>query len=53
MATDVKRSFCRICHAACPVDVEITNGRVTKVSGVDEDPIFNGYTCVKGRQLPD
>ena len=53
MATDVKRSFCRICHAACPVDVEITNGRATKVSGVDEDPIFNGYTCVKGRQLPD
>ena len=53
MATEVKRSFCRICHAACPVDVEITNGRATKVSGVDEDPIFNGYTCVKGRQLPD
>ena len=50
---EVKRSFCRICHAACPVDVEITDGRVTKVSGVDDDPIFNGYTCIKGRQLPD
>lgn len=50
---EVKRSFCRICHAACPVDVEITDGRVTKVSGVDSDPIFNGYTCVKGRQMPD
>jgi len=57
MSVDVKRSFCRICHAACPVDVHIdTSGgseRVVKVTGVDDDPIFNGYTCIKGRQLPD
>ncbi|MEM9712141.1 MAG: molybdopterin-dependent oxidoreductase [Actinomycetota bacterium] len=53
MAIEVRRSFCRICHAACPVDVELVDGRVVKISGVDEDPIFRGYTCVKGRQLPD
>ena len=57
MAVEVKRSFCRICHAACPVDVHIdTSGpseKVIKVTGVDSDPIFNGYTCIKGRQLPD
>ena len=53
MATEVRRSFCRICHAACPVDVEIVDERVVKISGVDDDPIFRGYTCVKGRQLPD
>ncbi|MFT4596217.1 MAG: anaerobic selenocysteine-containing dehydrogenase [Paracrocinitomix sp.] len=57
MAVEVKRSFCRICHAACPVDVHIDDSsgskRVIKVTGVDEDPIFNGYTCIKGRQLPD
>ncbi|MEO1063922.1 MAG: molybdopterin-dependent oxidoreductase [Actinomycetota bacterium] len=53
MATEVRRSFCRICHAACPVDVELVDNRVVKISGVDEDPIFRGYTCVKGRQLPD
>ena len=62
MSVEIKRSFCRICHAACPVDVHIdTSGsthsgakqRVIKVTGVDEDPIFNGYTCIKGRQLPD
>ena len=49
----MKRSFCRICHAACPVDVEIENGRAVKIHGVDDDPIFAGYTCVKGRQMPD
>jgi len=57
MSVEVKRSFCRICHAACPVDVHIDTavgkGKVLKVTGVDEDPIFNGYTCIKGRQLPD
>jgi len=57
MTLETKRSFCRICHAACPVDVHIdTSGpadRVVKITGVDEDPIFRGYTCVKGRQLPD
>ena len=57
MAVEVKRSFCRICHAACPVNVHIDDStgskKVIKVTGVDEDPIFNGYTCIKGRQLPD
>lgn len=53
MTTETRRSFCRICHAACPVDVDIEHGRPVRVRGVDEDPIFKGYTCVKGRQLPD
>ncbi len=53
MTIETRRSFCRICHAACPVDVEIEDGRPIKIRGVDEDPIFKGYTCVKGRQLPD
>lgn len=50
---EVKRSFCRICHAACPIDVHVDGGTVVKVTGVDDDPLFHGYTCVKGRQLPD
>lgn len=49
----VERSFCRICHAACPVNVHLDAGRVVKITGVDDDPLFKGYTCVKGRQLPD
>ena len=53
MGNITKRSFCRICHAACPIDVEFTDGRVTKILGVDEDPLFEGYTCVKGRQIPE
>ena len=53
MAVETKRSFCRICHAACPIDVEFVDGKATKIFGVEEDPLFEGYTCVKGRQLPE
>ncbi|MEM9131167.1 MAG: molybdopterin-dependent oxidoreductase [Actinomycetota bacterium] len=52
-STVTKRSFCRICHAACPVDVELDGNTVVKVRGVDGDPIFNGYTCIKGRKIPE
>ncbi len=56
MAIETKRSFCRVCHAACPIEVDVLhdNGqsRVVDVRGVPDDPLFEGYTCIKGRQLP-
>lgn len=72
IVTETRRSFCRFCHAACPIDVDIeiqidkrTEGSeegsggttrreiATAVRGVIDDPLFEGYTCIKGRQLPD
>lgn len=52
---DTRRSFCRVCHAACPIDVDVDadTSRVVAVRGVPDDPLFEGYTCIKGRQLPD
>jgi anaerobic selenocysteine-containing dehydrogenase len=58
---ETRETFCRFCHAACPlhVDVEINStGARTKevviaVRGIMEDPLFEGYTCIKGRQLAD
>lgn len=47
------RTFCRVCHASCPLDIDVSDGRVVAVRGVEEDPLFGGYTCIKGRQLPD
>jgi anaerobic selenocysteine-containing dehydrogenase len=46
-------TFCRVCHAACPMEVDIVDSRVVAVRGVQDDPLFGGYTCIKGRQLPD
>ena len=58
---ETRETFCRFCHAACPlhVDVEInstgarTQEVVIAVRGIMEDPLFEGYTCIKGRQLAD
>ena len=51
---ETRSSFCRICHAACPVLVDVADGRqVVGVRGDRDDPLFEGYTCIKGRQLGD
>ncbi|MEY3092988.1 MAG: hypothetical protein RIU67_1771, partial [Actinomycetota bacterium] len=52
-AVSTQHTFCRVCHASCPLEVDVQFGRVTAVRGVPDDPIFAGYTCIKGRQLPD
>jgi formylmethanofuran dehydrogenase subunit B len=48
-----KSTFCRVCHASCPMEVDVVDNRVIAVRGVMDDPLFEGYTCIKGRQLPD
>jgi anaerobic selenocysteine-containing dehydrogenase len=56
---DTRTTFCRFCHAACPVEVDVdtdhSSGHEVTVAirGVRSDPLFEGYTCIKGRQLPD
>ncbi len=54
MAVETKRSFCRFCHAACAIDVDVDtdSDTVLAIHGVKDDPMFEGYTCVKGRHLP-
>ncbi|WP_101758258.1 molybdopterin-dependent oxidoreductase [Oceanicoccus sp. KOV_DT_Chl] len=50
-------TICRLCIANCGVlaTVEDDAGRrkVTKVTGDPENPLFKGYTCPKGRALPE
>ena len=48
-----KTTFCRVCHASCPMEVDVDANRVVAVRGVMDDPLFEGYTCIKGRQIPD
>ena len=45
-------SFCRICAAACGIVVTVDEGQVVKVRGDAEHPVSRGYTCEKGRALP-
>ena len=55
MAIEEKLSFCRFCHAFCgiKVDVDTETQRAIKITGDAENPMFEGFTCIKGRQLPE
>ena len=48
----VRPSTCRICSAYCPVLVTLDHGKVVKVEGNPKAPLYDGYTCPKGRALP-
>jgi len=46
-----RKSFCRFCHANCAIEVEVDGERPIAIRGDPDDPVFAGYTCLKGRQL--
>jgi anaerobic selenocysteine-containing dehydrogenase len=46
-------SFCRMCHSSCPILVEVEDGVAVKVSGDPASEIYHGYSCIKGRALPE
>jgi anaerobic selenocysteine-containing dehydrogenase len=45
-------SVCRFCHAGCAILVDVEDGRPVRVVGDKTNPMYHGFTCVKGRQLP-
>lgn len=45
----VVRPLCRICDAACGVEVHIRDGRIVAVKGDKAHPTSQGALCVKGR----
>jgi anaerobic selenocysteine-containing dehydrogenase len=52
MATKEKKSFCRICGSSCGIIVELDGEQVLKVRADRDHPVSRGYTCPKGRALP-
>ncbi len=46
---EIHPSFCRFCHALCGTLVHVEDGRVVKVEGDPDNPLFKGFTCPKGR----
>lgn len=48
------RSYCRVCAALCGTVVTVQDaGVVSHVRGDPEHPVSAGYTCPKGRALPE
>lgn len=46
------KSFCRICTTICGIEVDVDGDRVVRVRGDRSHPFTKGYTCPKGRALP-
>ncbi len=53
MATTEKKSFCRVCGSACGIIVELDGQQVVKVRADEDHAVTAGYTCPKGRNLPN
>ncbi|MEP3052216.1 MAG: molybdopterin-dependent oxidoreductase [Erythrobacter sp.] len=53
MGAETHKTFCRFCHANCAMLADVEDGKVTAVRGDPDDPAYGGYTCMKGRELPD
>jgi anaerobic selenocysteine-containing dehydrogenase len=53
MTKQTHKTFCRFCHANCAMLVDVEDGKVIAVRGDPDDPVYGGYTCIKGRQLAD
>ncbi|MGO8711301.1 MAG: hypothetical protein ACLQUZ_04430 [Rhizomicrobium sp.] len=48
-----KRTFvCRNCGSLCPILVTLDGDRVLKVEGDFDAPLYRGYSCPKGRVIP-
>ena len=47
------KSICRFCHAYCGIEVDIADNRVVAVRGDRDHAVSQGFTCEKGRQLPE
>jgi anaerobic selenocysteine-containing dehydrogenase len=53
MTTSTHASVCRFCHAGCAILVEVDErGAPVRVRGDRDNPVYGGFTCEKGRQLP-
>jgi len=40
---------CPICFNSCPVKYHLANGRLTTITGVEDDPVTKGKLCPKGQ----
>jgi len=45
-------SFCRTCGNGCAVLLDVDGDRVTRLAGDPDNPVYRGYSCVKGRATP-
>jgi anaerobic selenocysteine-containing dehydrogenase len=48
---EVRHTVCRACHAQCALLVQMQDGAPVKLYGDKDNPIYHGFSCIKGREL--
>lgn len=51
MAGTQKPVTCRACHAQCGLLVDFEDGRPIATHGDKNNPVYHGYSCIKGREF--
>ncbi|MGB1141835.1 MAG: molybdopterin-containing oxidoreductase family protein, partial [Halioglobus sp.] len=51
MAQSTVKTYCRFCHAYCPMQATVEDNRLIALEPDTDNPVYGGYTCIKGRQL--
>ncbi len=45
------KTYCRFCHAYCPMVATVRDNTLLALEPDPDNPVYGGYTCIKGRQL--
>lgn len=53
MARKTVKTYCRFCHAYCPMEATVEDNRLIALEPDTANEIYGGYTCIKGRQLAE
>lgn len=51
MSIETKHVICRACHVQCGLLVNFENGIAVNSHGDKHNPVYHGYSCLKGREL--
>lgn len=50
---ETRHTLCRACHAGCDVKVDVEDGKPIKVHGNSDNPLYQGFACIKGLSMPE
>ncbi len=53
MAQKQIKTYCRFCHAYCPMVATVDDNRLIALAPDTDNEVYGGYTCIKGRQLKE
>ena len=51
MTSKTIKTYCRFCHAYCPMVATVEDNRLIAIAPDTDNEIYGGYTCAKGRQM--